>query len=586
MVFSRTGWRHWTCAILLLLSAVLPAASQGELTPADLALIGPPDLSSPRTTFGALQSSVTEAYDAFAKAYDRYRAEPGVAPSPEVADGIDTVNRLLRRAMATIDLSEVPAVDREQTGIEVAFLLGEVLDRLPPVDLDTIPDDVAVARDGITTWRLPHTALAIVRIENGPQAGEFLFSPESIAAARELYDEIGGYGGRVQAGQDLYRFYTLTPGDLLPPKYLLWLEDLPSWVRTPALLGHAPWQWVGIALVLLVLFGGWWLIVRAMHRRRARSERRPGFVARLVPPILLALAAFAARRIIVEGVNVSGDVLLISATVLEGIVYLAAAWAAYLVCAGIGEGIAGSSRIDRASIDASLLRVAARVLGIAVAISVIFVGATEIGLPLYGIIAGLGVGGLALGLAARPTLENLIGGFILYADRPVRVGEFCRFGDTLGFVEEIGLRSTRIRGLDRTLISIPNADFSNMELTNLSRRDHSLLDVTIGLREDTTSAQLKAILDAIRALLAADPDVMPDTARARLQEFGAYFYGIGIRAYLAPPHPSAFLEAQERILFAVMAIVEAAGSGLAFVPRPAVSISAAVPAHGESSSAE
>ena len=115
----------------------------------------------------------------------------------------------------------------------------------------------------------------------------------------------------------------------------------------------------------------------------------------------------------------------------EGIAYLAAAWVAYLVCVGIGERMAASSRLGRASIDASLIRVAARVVGIAAVITTAFIGATDIGLPIYGVIAGLGVGGLALGLAARPTLENLIGGFILYADRPVRVGDFCKFGDKL-----------------------------------------------------------------------------------------------------------------------------------------------------------
>ena len=80
----------------------------------------------------------------------------------------------------------------------------------------------------------------------------------------------------------------------------------------------------------------------------------------------------------------------------------------------------------------------------AVAIIIVFVGATEVGLPLYGVIAGLGIGGLALGLAARPTLENLIGGFILYADRPVRVGEFCKFGDKLGLLRCQILRFTDV----------------------------------------------------------------------------------------------------------------------------------------------
>jgi MscS family membrane protein len=253
----------------------------------------------------------------------------------------------------------------------------------------------------------------------------------------------------------------------------------------------------------------------------------------------------------------------VAVTVLAAIVYLAAAWAAYLICAGIGERIAASSRIDRASIDASLIRVAARVVGIAAAITIIFVGASEVGLPIYGVIAGLGVGGLALGLAARPTLENLIGGFILYADRPVRVGDFCRFGDKYGTIEEIGLRSTRIRALDRTLVTIPNAEFSNMQLINVTRRDGTLLDTVIRLRQDTSATQMRAIIEAIVALLHADPDVDHETARVRFHEIGDYALGIGVRAHMKPTHHTAFLEAQERILFGIIRIIEDQGAALA-----------------------
>jgi MscS family membrane protein len=566
MVLARSGWRHWLCGIVLLLAALSPARGQDDLTLEQLALIGPPDLSSPRDTLAVLQGSVAEAYRVFGAAYDQYRAEPGWWPSPAVEARIDTVNLLLRRAMATFDLSAVPPVNRNQSGIEAALLLGEVFNRLPPIDLETVPDAAAVRESGITAWRLPNTNLVIARMEQGPRAGEFMFTAGSVVAARELYDAISLYGGRLQSGADLYRFYTLTPGDLLPPKYLLWIEDLPIWMRVPAFLDQSAWQWTGVALTIVLLFGGWWLVLRGLRRRSAARGERPGFVVRIAAPVLLALVAVLAQRVIVDGINVSGGVLHVAANVLEGIAYLAVAWAAYLICVGIGETVAGSSRIDRASLDASFIRVMSRVLGIAVVIALVFIGATEIGLPVYGVIAGLGVGGLALGLAARPTLENLIGGFVLYADRPVRVGEFCKFGDKLGTIEEIGLRSTRIRALDRTVVTVPNADFANMQIVNMSRRDQTLLDVTIGLRHDTTAAQLHAILAGIEDLLRADPDVVDDTVRVRFQEFGTFFLGIGIRAHVAKTHSSAFLEVQERILFAIMTIVGDAGTELAFMP--------------------
>jgi MscS family membrane protein len=287
-------------------------------------------------------------------------------------------------------------------------------------------------------------------------------------------------------------------------------------------------------------------------------------VFRVIPPILLIGVSLLAKWVIVRQINVSGLVLWAASTVLQGIAYLAAAWVAYLVCVGIGERMAASSRLGRASIDASLIRVAARVVGIAAVVTTAFIGATDIGLPIYGVIAGLGVGGLALGLAARPTLENLIGGFILYADRPVRVGDFCKFGDKNGTIEEIGLRSTRVRAHDRTLITVPNAEFSNMEIINVSRRDQTLLDTTVGLRYETTDGQMQTILEKIRALLGANPEVVHDTIRVRFQELGAYSLGIGIRAFIKAPSTTGFLEVQEGILFGIRKIIAEARAEIAF----------------------
>lgn len=105
MVLVRGGWRVWLCGIVLFLSALVPAKSADDLTFAQLELIGPPDLSSPRATLATLRESVNEAYRLFVVSYDRYRAEPGWWPSPGVENDIDTVTLLLRRAMAALDLS-------------------------------------------------------------------------------------------------------------------------------------------------------------------------------------------------------------------------------------------------------------------------------------------------------------------------------------------------------------------------------------------------------------------------------------------------------------------------------------------------
>jgi MscS family membrane protein len=208
------------------------------------------------------------------------------------------------------------------------------------------------------------------------------------------------------------------------------------------------------------------------------------------------------------------------------------------------------------------------VIGLAAAIAIIFYGATEIGLPLYGIIAGLGVGGLALGLAARPTLENLIGGIILYADRPVRVGDFAEFGNKMGVVEEIGLRSTRVRSLDRTIITVPNAEFSNMQIINHSRRDSTMLRTTIALKAETTTEQMHEVLDRLRKSLSDHADVDPASVRVRFKELTARSLNVELRAYIKRPSYGELLAVQEELLFRIKQIIEESGTGIAAPPPP------------------
>jgi MscS family membrane protein len=179
-------------------------------------------------------------------------------------------------------------------------------------------------------------------------------------------------------------------------------------------------------------------------------------------------------------------------------------------------------------------------------------------------VAGLGVGGIAVALAAQKTIENLFGGVTLFADRPVRVGDFFRYGDQVGTVEEIGLRSTRVRTLDRTVVSIPNAQFSNMALENFAKRDRMRLWTMIGVRYETTPDQLRFLLARLREVLLAHPRVTEDPARVRFVGFGAYSLDMEVFAYVNTPDWNEFLQIREDIYLLFMDAVKEAGTGFAF----------------------
>jgi MscS family membrane protein len=188
----------------------------------------------------------------------------------------------------------------------------------------------------------------------------------------------------------------------------------------------------------------------------------------------------------------------------------------------------------------------------------------SLGVNITTALAGLGVGGIAVALAAQKSIEHLFGGVSLFADQPVQVGDFFRYGDQVGTVEEIGLRSTRVRTLDRTVVTIPNAEFSNLRLENFARRDRMRLWTMIGVRYETTPDQLRFLLARLREILLAHPRVTDDPARVRLVGFGAYSLDMEVFAYVDTADWSEFLGIREDLYLRFMDAIKEAGTGFAF----------------------
>jgi MscS family membrane protein len=199
---------------------------------------------------------------------------------------------------------------------------------------------------------------------------------------------------------------------------------------------------------------------------------------------------------------------------------------------------------------------------------IIFAGLLA-GLRYFGIdptpaLAGLGVGGIAVALAAQKTLENVIAGASLIFDQAVRVGDFLKMGETVGTVDHIGLRSTRIRTQDRTVVSVPNSQIANASLETLSARDMHWFHPTVGLRYETTSAQMREVTDGIRRLLAEHRWVKHDSARVNFIRLGPSSLDVEIYAYLNTQNWVEFLDIQEQLLVSITEIVERAGTAIAF----------------------
>lgn len=164
----------------------------------------------------------------------------------------------------------------------------------------------------------------------------------------------------------------------------------------------------------------------------------------------------------------------------------------------------------------ALLRPFTNILKVIAVTIIALVWANNAGYDMTTILAGLGVGSVAVALAAQKTLENVIGAITLYSARPVSAGDLCRFGSIIGEVEEIGLRSTVIRTLDRTVVAIPNSVFSSQEIENLSKRDRIRYFRQFSLQL-VSAAQLRLILAQVRKLMLSHPEVLQDTVSVRLE---------------------------------------------------------------------
>jgi len=463
--------------------------------------------------------------------------------------------------IALIDLSLVSKASRREVGVDTVAYLLDILGRIELPDPDEIPDEDAFADDAASAqWRIPRTPIRIVGIADGPREGEFLFSGRTVRAAPRFYQGIENLPLRSLLGiKSWSRTYPQITGPMIPASVLTVIPNglKRVWLDTP--------RWKVIAVLVLTLLSAFLLMLLHRAINRVESEHRTGFLLRrAITPVAILVLVRILKHIIAFEINVSGAFSAIIDAATTVVVYAAIVWLFWLVVLVLFERIILSRDLPETGFDTELWRVGGRALGVTGSVIIIGAGAQELGLPLYSVVAGLGIGGLAVALAVRPTLENLIGGIILYLDKPVRVRDFCSFGDKTGTIESIGLRSTKLRALDRTLVTVPNAALADMQVINWAKCDRMLISTTIGLRYETDSDQLRYVMVKCREMLHAHPKIDPETVRVRFASYGASSLDIGVRVYALTREWNEFHAIREDIFLRMKDIVENSGSGFAF----------------------
>jgi MscS family membrane protein len=491
------------------------------------------------------------------------QAAPAKSTSAEAppASPTDTIGRGTPRGTV---LGLLSAARKGNTGLAALYLdttlrgadaealasqLAAVINRRLPARLNEISDEPEGSqRDplkpdedlvGVIQTANGELDILVERVDRGKAGKVWLFSRKTLASIPDAFQELDAF----PLGRFLPDFMITTRVAEIP---------LFEWVAV----------FVGMPLLYLltgVLNGILSLAAGIVRRKLSRNSALPNPRV-LRPPFRLLLLALAIRWL-VSTVPLPLFARQFWSTTALMIVVVACIWLLMLLNE-IGERSLVRRRRSLSG-AASALRLVRRLIDVLILFAGLLFTLHHFGINLTATLAGLGVGGIAVALAAQKTLENVIAGVSLIADQAVRVGDVLSLGDIQGTVEELGVRSTRIRTIDRTVVSLPNGQIANMRLETLSVRDRFLFHPVVGLHYETTAVQLRSFSAGVRTLLSGHDNVDLASVRVRFVRFGASSLDVEIFAYVFASDWNNFLEIQEELLYGVMDMVQKVGAAIA-----------------------
>jgi MscS family membrane protein len=451
-----------------------------------------------------------------------------------------------------LDLSEATAEPGSTEAAHLARQLDIVLSRTVWMDPSLVRDDPEGDREdqlepelervGEISSEHGEVPILLVRGAGGDDMPAWRFAPYTVAAIPGLYAE-HGYG---------------------------WIEEiLPQPFFDVVVLDVELWQWIGLILAALVasflgfvaavvLFG-----VLRPFAKRTRAQWDDWLLEGSAGPVRLGLslgAFWMLSHVLALGVAVQGFV----DSICEALAVLAVTWLVLRAVDVLARVLHGRLAARDPSAADTLVPMGRRITKVFLCALAAISMVHNLGFNAAGLLTGLGVGGLAFALAAQKTLENLFGGISVIADKPVEVGQFCRVGEHVGTVEEIGLRSTRLRTLDRTLVTIPNAEFATVRIENYAERDMIRIHTLLQLGYDTSPDQMRWVLVELKKLLVSHPRIVRDPARVRFVAFNAYSLDLEVFAYVDTMDYNEFLAVREDVYLRIIDVIAASGAYFAY----------------------
>ena len=574
-----TDTLRWIIGVALIV-ALSCGTNAAEVNP-----LQPLDMSSPRATLQGFVTAMDEIYGGMKGVLQEYAASQRLYLTSEEQRKLVEVLSTAPKAIKALDLSGIPPVLRDTVAPERAVQLKEILDRIALPSLETVPDRDAMARTSSKRWRLPGTEIEIALIENGPRSGEYLVSADTVDRLPEFYERVAKLPYKPGTAAELNQVYrrlsaagatTIYDASLnspiglqriIPPR---WMLGSPAWIKA-RIAGVASWQWLGLVIGLALCLGfvyGMYRLGRYLASRRL-EDSSPGWQA-LLTPLAILLVSAGPVPLLCAVLRIGGTARVAITSVQTGALYLSAAWLSIVAASLIAEAIVASEHLRRHSLDSQLIRLGMRFIGIAIAIGLLIQGSYELGFPTYSVLAGLGVGGLAVALAARDSLANLLGSVLIMIEKPFRVGHYIRVSGNEGTFEDVGFRSPRIRTPDNSLVSIPNNTVVNATVENLSLRMMRRQRLIIQVTYDTSRGKLEQLVEGIKQLITDHPLTNKTNFNVRFNDFGESSLNVLVSFYIETTAQATELEAREQILLQIMDLAQRLSIDFAFPTRTLV----------------
>ena len=470
-----------------------------------------PDTSSPRATLRSFLGNVNRTYRIMMAAQAENLKSSGPF-TPESVKYMEVSTEILfERSVYCLDLSQVPEAFKMNVGYIKALQLKEILDRIDLPAFTTIPDAEAIEQEAETKkyprlfkWQVPNTNIIIGRIEDGPREGEYLITAQTVARMGEYYVEVKDlpYKSSKFISKGFLEFYLTNPGKFIPPKWAQWL---PKWSKN-LFFSQTIWQWIVMVILLTLAF---YLMKVLYHRlfKRTTYISEAGRIWRKAAFVFSSILIFIILTVIFDSyIKNTGSVLLILKAALTPVFWILMSALVFFIGRAVAENIIESPKIDPEGLQASYLRALFSVLGFILGAVIFIYGLSRVGVSLLPLLTGVGIGGLAIALAARPTIENIIASFMIFADDPYKVGQRVKVMGHDGTVESIGLRSTRIRLLTGPLTIIPNEKMASSEIENIGRRPYIRRTFSITITYDTPVEKIDRAIAILKEILAV-PEV-------------------------------------------------------------------------------